>query len=377
MGNCIQVPVHAAVLTDDSSLKRNTTGHEVDEEDFDSVTSSMSGFAASSSFVYSKNTCALEHYDPVRLLGEGSISTVHLVRRRKQRVTIPYKEQATVMARANKIESPATEGSEQQDVAEDWSRGDLYAVKTIRCSHIRNNKSVQEMKDEIFTTSRLHHPNIVHVVEGFERKRHIYMVMECCRGGDLLQVEGTAEQHAKAIVRHILLAVSYMHNKGVVHRDLKLENVLFATPSHKASEVKVIDYGLATNYLANVDKNMTERVGSIYTMAPEVLRGDYDHKCDLVRILSLNPNSQSYDAISPAMRLTKSISFNIYSGLSGWLLTVCYLVQSLSGVPKFTYPGRKEGTFATDHSVIHNKVGLQLTITRTGFSLLLLQSNHD
>ena len=58
---------------------------------------------------------------------------------------------------------------------------------------------------------------------------------------------------------------------------------MFATQERKPSEVQVIDFGLATKYLSDDFKNMTDKVGTIYTMAPQVLQGVYDLKCDMVR----------------------------------------------------------------------------------------------
>lgn len=99
----------------------------------------------------------------------------------------------------------------------------IYALKSIMKDFILNDLYLQEMRDEINTMSKLSHPNIVNVVEAYERKRHVYLIMELCRGGDLTQVEGTTEKHAKAIIRRVLSAVAYMHDKGVVHRDCKLK----------------------------------------------------------------------------------------------------------------------------------------------------------
>jgi serine/threonine protein kinase len=90
--------------------------------------------------------------------------------------------------------------------------------------HIGDDRCLQEMRDEIRTMSNLSHPNIVDVIEGYERKRHVYLIMELCTGGDLTQVEGTTERQANAIMRRVLSAVKYMHSKNVVHRDLKLES---------------------------------------------------------------------------------------------------------------------------------------------------------
>jgi len=263
MGNCIQLPTNHVV----EGVDKDAIGRTFHDEE--------SSIASTESFKYMKNTCALEYWHPTRILGHGSISTVYLVSRRPQRVAIPYREKEDVMARVkNVIVKPTTTASEE--IMEE-----LYALKSINQGHIDDNKLLKEMRNEVFTTSNLSHPNIVRVIEGYERRRHIYLIMEQCKGGDLYQVEGTTEQHAKAIVRNILSAVAYMHSKGVVHRDIKMENVMFATPAHKASEIKVIDFGLATKYLSNSYKEMTDKVGTVYTMAPQILQGVYDHKCDL------------------------------------------------------------------------------------------------
>ena len=262
MGNCIQSPAQVVEGVDKDAIGR--TFH--DEEN---------SIGSAESFMYMKNTCALEYWDPIRILGSGSISTVHLVRRRPQRVAIPYKEKEDVMTRVKNVIVKPTE-SEQR-----YCEGELYALKSINQGHIGDNQLLREMRSEAFTMSNLSHPNIVRIIEGYERKRHVYLIMEQCKGGDLYQVEGTTEQHAKAIVRRILSAVAYMHSKGIVHRDLKMENVMFATPAHKASEVKVIDFGLATKYLSNNYDVMTDKVGTVYTMAPQVMQGVYDNKCDL------------------------------------------------------------------------------------------------
>ena len=70
-----------------------------------------------------------------------------------------------------------------------------------------------------------------------------------------------------------------MHSFNVVHRDLKFENVLFMSKAPE-SEVMIIDFGLAkANYARK--KKLDEFVGTIYSMAPEVIRGAYDAKCDV------------------------------------------------------------------------------------------------
>ena len=191
MGNCLQVDQAKAAKVATNTAETPPT---------------------SSSFTYTTNTCALEYWEPIKLLSEGSISTIHLVRKRPARVDIPYIERAEIMQRAKKASEDFDEATHKEPV---------YALKSIMKDFMDNDRYLQEMRDEIYTMSKLSHPNIAKVVQGYERRRHIYMIMEYCKGGDLTQVEGTTEKHAKAIIRRVLSAVGYLHDKGVVHRDCK------------------------------------------------------------------------------------------------------------------------------------------------------------
>jgi len=171
------------------------------------------------SFTYRKGTCALEYWEPIVLLGEGSISSIHLVRRRPERVDVPYKESADVMSNSCSAKSPCS--------FEKCATGNpVYALKSIHKSHVRNDRYLEEMRKEISTMSHLNHPNIVKVLEAYERKRHIYLVMEYCSGGDLREAEGTSESNAQKIVRSILSAVKYLHEHKVAHRDRECHNYL-------------------------------------------------------------------------------------------------------------------------------------------------------
>ena len=203
MGNCLQTPAAAV----EEAQRGKKVASPV-------TTAPSSSNASSNSFTYTTNTCALEYWEPIKLLSEGSISTIHLVRRRPGRVEIPYIERAEIMHRAKKA-------SEDDFVMDENTKEPIYALKSIMKDFILNDRYLQEMRDEVYTMSKLSHPNIVKVVEGYERKRHVYLIMELCKGGDLTQVEGTSEKHAKAIMRRVLSAVQYMHDKGVVHRDCK------------------------------------------------------------------------------------------------------------------------------------------------------------
>ncbi|KAL3784658.1 hypothetical protein HJC23_012174 [Cyclotella cryptica] len=220
-------------------------------------------------FTYTKNTCALSWWEPICLLEEGSISDIHLVRRRERFVNVKYKDKRDVMDLAKR-----QRGSKTKDAVKSE---ELYVLKSIMKDHIGNEQVLDEMRSEILTMSKLSHPNICRIIEAYERRRHIYLVMEFCSGGNLAGRIPMTEIKAAHVTAKILSVVKYLHDNGVAHRDIKLENIMFDSKE----TIKLIDFGLANAYLNDDFKNMTEKVGTLYSMAPEVLNESYDQRCDL------------------------------------------------------------------------------------------------
>ena len=99
------------------------------------------------------------------------------------------------------------------------------------------------------------------------------MITEFCEGGELfdkLSAERIfTEKNAAEYMKQILSAVSYCHEKGIVHRDIKLENMLLESKRSDAN-LKVIDFG--TSRKVNTDEKMDMKIGTIYYIAPEVLK---------------------------------------------------------------------------------------------------------
>lgn len=79
-------------------------------------------------------------------------------------------------------------------------------------------------------------------------------------------------------MRQLLSAISYCHERNVVHRDLKPENLLLDREAPDAN-IKVIDFG--TSALFHSNQKLTQKYGTSYYIAPEVLRRDYNEKCDI------------------------------------------------------------------------------------------------
>lgn len=112
--------------------------------------------------------------------------------------------------------------------------------------------------------------------------------MEYCEGGSLLDrmndlirkdLAFTTDQAAE-ITRQIVSGLHYAHSNKIVHRDIKLENVLFVSNDPMDLRIKIIDFGLS-KYFEKGMRRMNEKQGTCYYMAPEVLKGFYSEKCDL------------------------------------------------------------------------------------------------
>ena len=97
-------------------------------------------------------------------------------------------------------------------------------------------------------------------METFVNANKICIVMELCSGGDLYSRDPYTEEEAARIIGSIVSAVSFMHQRKIVHRDLKYENILFANDSPLA-DVKLIDFGLSKKYASETE--LTEGVGTV------------------------------------------------------------------------------------------------------------------
>ncbi len=161
--------------------------------------------------------------------------------------------------------------------------GTQFALKTLSLDRI-SQKGLKQVQEEIEILMELDHPNIVKLDFVYQTDDEIYIVQELCRGGDLFdRLDAQPEEHyseaqCARLVKKILSAVRYIHSKGIIHRDLKLENFLFDS-SAQNSELKMIDFGLSKHFKTGDTHH--EPVGTRYTVAPEVLLGTYDEKVDI------------------------------------------------------------------------------------------------
>lgn len=143
--------------------------------------------------------------------------------------------------------------------------GTRVAIKQVPKAHSAN------LTREIHHHRRLHHPNVMQLYEVLATESYIWMVTELCAGGELydyLVERGTMpEPEARRIFGQLCLAVAYVHDRGIVHRDLKLENVLL----DERCNVKLGDFGFTREFEGK--KLMETFCGTTGYAAPEMLAG--------------------------------------------------------------------------------------------------------
>eukprot|EP00439_Symbiodinium_sp_Y106_P053045 s2351_g7.t1 len=163
------------------------------------------------------------------------------------------------------------------------SMATYVAVKTIPKKKISDPKTV---KDEFNVLRQLDHAHICKAYECYEDRRHIYLVMDICAGGTLLESlcvqQRFPEPDAAKIMRQTLSALSYLHQANFIFRDLKTENIMFAKPVQdgEVGNIKLIDFGLCCPFRPGA--KITRAAGTPYSVAPELVTApvQYDQRCD-------------------------------------------------------------------------------------------------
>lgn len=154
------------------------------------------------------------------------------------------------------------------------------AIKVINKQKL-SKEDVAAIMDEVQILLTVDHPNIVAYHETYDDHNYIYLVMEHLPGGELFdspqifKKEGTSytEGDAAGVISKLLEALHHCHSLGIVHRDMKPENIMFGADG----EVRIVDFGLAKESVAK----MSTFAGTPYFMAPEVLNHNYGQKCDV------------------------------------------------------------------------------------------------
>ncbi|GLH11531.1 Titin, partial [Gryllus bimaculatus] len=178
-----------------------------------------------------KTSSVYDHYDILEEIGTGAFGVVHRCRERKT--------------------------------------GNIFAAKFIPVSHAMEKELI---KKEIDIMNQLHHPKLINLHDAFEDDDEMVLIFEFLSGGELFEritAEGYSMSEAEVInyMRQICEGVKHMHEKNIIHLDIKPENIMCQTRS--STNVKLIDFGLATK----LDPNEVVKIstGTAEFAAPEIV----------------------------------------------------------------------------------------------------------
>ena len=182
-------------------------------------------------------------FDPLYLIGTGSLGKVILVRYKKNK--------------------------------------NIYAMKELSKSKIKINKQEENSKSERDLMIELTSPFIVNIKFAFQDETKLYIVSEFLKGGDMFyhmhhSTINFTESTVKFYIIELILAIEFLHENNVIYRDLKPENILMNSEGH----IKISDFGLSKKLENQKDKAYT-LCGTLQYLAPEILKNKgYDKSVD-------------------------------------------------------------------------------------------------
>jgi calcium/calmodulin-dependent protein kinase I len=151
----------------------------------------------------------------------------------------------------------------------------------IKCVNKKLVEKPENLKTETSLLQMVDHPHIVKLMDICDTKDTLFIIMELMEGGELydeiVKRKHFTEKDASYIMYQLFSALQYLHARGIVHRDLKLENLLLKKTGGDL-EIKLADFGLSKVFTGEA---LQTACGTPYYVAPEILHGEgYDHKID-------------------------------------------------------------------------------------------------
>ena len=233
-----------AKISDNNTLRN--IGQKANEENPNSFFDS-SAINLTNNIIISQSKSDPEvDYEKKKFLGEGAFASVYLVK--------------------NKITKT------------------ISAMKVIKKSQNFSEEEEQEIINEINILKAMDHPNILKIFEFYSNKDSYSIITEYCSGGELYEEmddNGPFDERYTAYVMYqIFSAINYCHNMNIIHRDIKPENILIIDRNKNGyPTIKVCDFG--TSLMVKKGGKQKKFVGSSYYIAPEVLKENYNEKCDI------------------------------------------------------------------------------------------------
>ncbi|ORC87833.1 protein kinase [Trypanosoma theileri] len=164
--------------------------------------------------------------------------------------------------------------------------GESYALKVIDRAILQKTKTLQKLHSEISIHRRMKHKNIVNFIRTFQDDWNVYILLEKCSNQTLMEISKRRARFTVPETQYIMLqslaAIQYMHDQSVIHRDLKLGNMMMDADMN----VKIGDFGLAAELQYEGERKRTI-CGTPNYIAPEIIDGAHEGHSYEVDIWSL------------------------------------------------------------------------------------------
>jgi serine/threonine protein kinase len=202
-------------------------------------------------------------YETMDLIGQGGICKIYKIKKKDAMVggssreeNVARKTKSLIHRYSPRIRPKTVKRGYSGDTPE--GAHVYFALKVINLALVKED-SIDQLKNEVEILKSLDHTNIINAYETFQEKpsKKLMIVMELCTGGDLHARLPYTEQQAASVTKQIVKAISYLHSKSIIHRDIKFENVIFES-AHPEAVIKVIDFGLSKKY-SPTNNILTER----------------------------------------------------------------------------------------------------------------------
>ena len=148
---------------------------------------------------------------------------------------------------------------------------EIRAIKIIKKEY-NNQYKTDKLLEEAAILKNMNHQNIVKLYDLYTSKKHIFMVMEYLEGGPLSDITNQniqlSDENCSIITKNILCGLAYIHMKQYIHRDLKPDNIIFATKGDFNS-LKIVDFGLGVRLYIGLGLSFDKQSGTLLYMAPE------------------------------------------------------------------------------------------------------------
>uniref|UniRef100_A0A8C9EV61 Ribosomal protein S6 kinase related n=1 Tax=Pavo cristatus TaxID=9049 RepID=A0A8C9EV61_PAVCR len=161
----------------------------------------------------------------------------------------------------------------------DCGREKVCAVKVVPKVEVLRRDTLKQCKEEVSIQRQVRHPFVHGLGDSWQGQRHLFIMCTYCSTGDLHALWRAAGRFTEATVRlfaaELVLVLVYLHDLGIVHRDVKMENILLDERGH----LKLADFGLSRHLRCGERAHTI--CGTLQYMAPEVLSGGpYSHAAD-------------------------------------------------------------------------------------------------